>query len=152
MMKKLMERKRNRLSLVRMWRFHVCVCGDTNNRENVGNQVNWLKNGARILDQKNPGLLWHLRKIILIEDIKAYDKRLGEYPPLLSPIPKCFGFFLLDLPWQMVIYFLVKFLKNVLSGSGGTYDSTKEDEVKKVHFLMNFTDNFYITVNFVCRI
>ena len=106
-MKKLMERKRNRLSLVRMWRFHVCVCGDTKNRENVGNQVNWLKNGARILDQKNPGLLWHLRKIILIEDIKAYDKRLGEYP-LLSPIPKCLGFFLLDLPWQMVIYFLVK--------------------------------------------
>ena len=108
MMKKLMERKRNRLFLVRMWRFHVCVCGDTNNRENVGNQVNWLKNGACILDQKNPGLLWHLRKIILIEDIKAYDKRLGEHPPLLSPIPKCLGFFLLDLPWQMVIYFLVK--------------------------------------------
>ena len=50
------------------------------------------------------------------------------------------------------IYLSKGFLQNVLSGSGGTYDSTKEDEVKKVHFLMNFTDNFYITVNFVCRI
>lgn len=39
-----------------------------------------------------------------------------------------------------------------MSGSGGTYDSTKEDEVKKVHFLINFTNNFYITANFVCRI
>ena len=52
-----------------MWRFHVCVCGDTNNMENVGNQVDWLKNGASFLDQKNPGLLWHLMKIVLIEDI-----------------------------------------------------------------------------------
>ena len=56
-MKKLTERKRNRLSLVRMWCFHVCVCGDTDNRGNVGNQVDWLKNGASFLDQKNPGLL-----------------------------------------------------------------------------------------------
>lgn len=39
-----------------------------------------------------------------------------------------------------------------MSGSGGTYDSTKEDEVKKVPFLINFTNNFYITANFVCRI
>ena len=61
------------------------------------------------------------------------------------------------LPFRLALtdgdIFLSKgFLQNVLSGSGGTYDSTKEDEVKKVHFLMNFTDNFYITVNFVCRI
>ena len=50
------------------------------------------------------------------------------------------------------IYLSKGFLQNVLSGSGGTYDSTKEDEVKKVHFLINFTNNFYITANFVCRI
>ena len=37
-----------------------------------------------------------------------------------------------------------------MSGSGGTYDSTKEDEVKKVPFQINFTNNFYITVN-LCR-
>ena len=50
------------------------------------------------------------------------------------------------------IYLSKGFLQNVSSGSGGTYDSTKEDEVKKVHFLINFTNNFYITANFVCRI
>ena len=148
-MKKLTERKRNRLSLVRMWRFQLCVCGDINNRENVGNQVEWLRKWCKFSGPKESWITFTFNENCFNRRYLGIWQETGWISSTLSDT-QMLGILPLRLALTDGDIFLSKgFLQNVLSGSGGTYDSTKEDEVKKVPFQINFTDNFYITVNFV---